>query len=167
MKKATAKCICHLSSRDKYCTRISFMDAPLRSFSRRNHHCILPTKETSTRYRQPADVPQITTNPAFDTEPVWSPDSKQIAFASDRMGSLDVFVVSSEGGALLATDPLIQAVRNLLPTKTTNTFYSQPTLLLCRRCRVSFRPVPASVRGSRDGRTPCYVLIHANGVHLY
>mgnify|MGYP000210170921 CR=1 FL=1 len=42
---------------------------------------------------------QITTNPAFDTEPVWSPDSKQIAFASDRMGSLDVFVVSSEGGA--------------------------------------------------------------------
>ena len=37
---------------------------------------------------------QITTNPAFDTTPVWSPDGKQIAFASDRMGSLDVFVVA-------------------------------------------------------------------------
>ena len=41
---------------------------------------------------------QITTNPAFDTTPVWSPDGKQIAFASDRMGSLDVFVVAKEGG---------------------------------------------------------------------
>ena len=30
---------------------------------------------------------QITTNPAYDTAPVWSPDSKRIAFASDRMGS--------------------------------------------------------------------------------
>ena len=41
---------------------------------------------------------QITTNPAYDTAPVWSPDSKQIAFASDRMGSLDVYLVSKEGG---------------------------------------------------------------------
>lgn len=41
---------------------------------------------------------QITTNPAFDTAPVWSPDGQQIAFASDRLGSLDVFMVSKEGG---------------------------------------------------------------------
>ena len=41
---------------------------------------------------------QLTTNPAYDTNPVWSPDSRTIAFASDRMGSLDVFVVSREGG---------------------------------------------------------------------
>ena len=41
---------------------------------------------------------QITTNPAYDTAPVWSPDSKQIAFASDRMGSLDVYLVPKEGG---------------------------------------------------------------------
>ena len=41
---------------------------------------------------------QITTNPAYDTTPIWSPDGKQIAFASDRMGSMDVFIVSSEGG---------------------------------------------------------------------
>lgn len=41
---------------------------------------------------------QITTHPAYDTSPVWSPDGQQIAFASDRMGSLDVFVVAKEGG---------------------------------------------------------------------
>jgi len=41
---------------------------------------------------------QLTSNPAYDTAPVWSPDSKTIAFASDRYGSLDVFVVKSVGG---------------------------------------------------------------------
>lgn len=41
---------------------------------------------------------QLTSNPAYDTEPVWSPDSKSIAFASDRMGSFDVYIVSKEGG---------------------------------------------------------------------
>jgi Tol biopolymer transport system component/C-terminal processing protease CtpA/Prc len=41
---------------------------------------------------------QLTTNPAFDTDPVWSPDGKKIAFASDRLGSFDVFIVAKEGG---------------------------------------------------------------------
>ena len=41
---------------------------------------------------------QLTSNAAYDSYPVWSPDSKHIAFASDRMGSLDVFVVAAEGG---------------------------------------------------------------------
>lgn len=40
----------------------------------------------------------LTTNPAHDTQPVWSPDGKSIAFASDRMGSMDVYLVSKEGG---------------------------------------------------------------------
>ena len=33
---------------------------------------------------------QLTSNPAYDTAPVWSPDGKSIAFASDREGSLAV-----------------------------------------------------------------------------
>ena len=41
---------------------------------------------------------QITTNAAYDSEPVWSPDGKQIAFASDRNGNFDVYLVSAEGG---------------------------------------------------------------------
>lgn len=41
---------------------------------------------------------QLTTNSAYDTKPVWSPDGKKIAFSSDREGSLDIYVMSSEGG---------------------------------------------------------------------
>ena len=41
---------------------------------------------------------QLTTNPAHDTRPVWSPDSKQIAFASNRNGSFDIYLVSKDGG---------------------------------------------------------------------
>ena len=42
---------------------------------------------------------QITTNPAYDACPVWSHDSRRIAFVSDREGSRDIYVVSAEGGA--------------------------------------------------------------------
>lgn len=41
---------------------------------------------------------RITTHPGYDSAPVWSPDSKQIAFASDREGSDDLYIVSAEGG---------------------------------------------------------------------
>lgn len=41
---------------------------------------------------------QLTTHPAMDTRPVWSPDGKSIAFASDREGGFDVFLMSAEGG---------------------------------------------------------------------
>ena len=41
---------------------------------------------------------QLTTNAAFDTHPVWSPDSKQLAFCSNREGSMDVYVMQREGG---------------------------------------------------------------------
>ena len=40
----------------------------------------------------------ITVNSDYDTSPVWSPDGKQIAFASDRYGNFDVFVMPSAGG---------------------------------------------------------------------
>ena len=40
----------------------------------------------------------ITTGDAYDGYPVWSHDGKHIAFASDRYGNFDVFVMSSTGG---------------------------------------------------------------------
>ncbi|MDE6377229.1 MAG: DPP IV N-terminal domain-containing protein, partial [Duncaniella sp.] len=41
---------------------------------------------------------RLTTNPAYDTYPVWSPDGSRIAFASDREGGFDVYVMPSTGG---------------------------------------------------------------------
>lgn len=41
---------------------------------------------------------QLTTNSAYDAYPVWSPDGTNIAFASAREGSLDVYIMPATGG---------------------------------------------------------------------
>ncbi len=41
---------------------------------------------------------QLTSNAAYDACPVWSNDGQSIAFASAREGSLDVYVISKDGG---------------------------------------------------------------------
>ena len=45
------------------------------------------------------DATQLTTNAAYDSEPIWSPDGSKIAFMSDRKGSMDVYVMNRRGGA--------------------------------------------------------------------
>ncbi|MDE6555734.1 MAG: DPP IV N-terminal domain-containing protein, partial [Duncaniella sp.] len=41
---------------------------------------------------------RLTSGDTYEQMPVWSPDGKQIAFASDRNGGTDIFVMSSAGG---------------------------------------------------------------------
>ena len=48
---------------------------------------------------QGGEARQLTTNAAFDSDPIWSPDGKKIAFASNREGSMDVYVINANGGA--------------------------------------------------------------------
>ncbi len=43
---------------------------------------------------------RLTIHEAYDKNPMWSPDGKQIAFNSDRFGSDDVFVMNSDGSGL-------------------------------------------------------------------
>ena len=71
-------------------------------------HCAISPDGTTIAFTYKGDIytvpvnggraTQLTTNPAYDTTPIWSPDSKHIAFASDRLGSLDVYIVGREGG---------------------------------------------------------------------
>ena len=42
---------------------------------------------------------QLTTQASYEANPVWSPDGKQIAFASDRNGNFDLFIMPADGGA--------------------------------------------------------------------
>ena len=42
---------------------------------------------------------QLTTQDSYESSPVWSPDGKQIAFASDRFRNTDVFVMPANGGS--------------------------------------------------------------------
>ncbi|MDE6265591.1 MAG: DPP IV N-terminal domain-containing protein, partial [Paramuribaculum sp.] len=42
---------------------------------------------------------RLTSQPSYESEPVWSPDGKSIAFASDRTGGTDIYIMSSNGGS--------------------------------------------------------------------
>ena len=60
-------------------------------------------------YKVPANggtATQLTTQASYECSPIWSPDSKQIAFASDRNGNFDLFVMSADGGAAGALPPI-------------------------------------------------------------
>ena len=41
---------------------------------------------------------QLTADNAFDSKPIWSPNSKYIVFSSDRNGGNDMYIIPAEGG---------------------------------------------------------------------
>ncbi|MBD5213491.1 MAG: peptidase S41 [Bacteroidales bacterium] len=41
---------------------------------------------------------QLTTGPAYNTTPIWSPDGKTIAYTSDAHGNFDIYAIPSMGG---------------------------------------------------------------------
>ena len=52
-------------------------------------------------YKVPAGggvATQLTTQPSYECTPIWSPDSKKIAFASARNGKFDIFIMPATGG---------------------------------------------------------------------
>ena len=47
------------------------------------------------------EVVRLTSDPAEDRDPTWSPDGKMLAFASHRGGNWDIYLLDLEGGALI------------------------------------------------------------------
>ena len=41
---------------------------------------------------------RLTAESGYNYAPVWSPDSRQIAYAGDRYGNFDIFLIAAEGG---------------------------------------------------------------------
>ena len=84
---------------------------------------------------------QLTTHPAHDTRPVWSPDGQKIAFASNRSGNFDVFLMNKEGG-----EP--KRLTNIpRPLRITDTSCIWPTY--CKMPRISNSPAPALCKSMR------------------
>jgi dipeptidyl aminopeptidase/acylaminoacyl peptidase len=50
---------------------------------------------------------QVTTDPADDASPAWSPDGTTLAFSSIRSGNLDIWTIPAAGGTAtqITTDP--------------------------------------------------------------
>ena len=63
---------------------------------------------------------QLTTNPAYETSPMWTPDGQSIVFSSTRESSKDIFIVPAAGGtpARVTTHPHNEALRTILPDGT-------------------------------------------------
>ena len=45
------------------------------------------------------EATRLTFNPSYESAPIWSPDGKQIAFSSDRNGSMDIYIMPATGGS--------------------------------------------------------------------
>jgi TolB protein len=73
------------------------------------------------------DPVQMTDDPGSDIMSAWSPDGTQIAFSSDRSGSYDIWVMSSNGEnqRQLTSDPGIEADASWSPDARAISYSSQ------------------------------------------
>lgn len=55
------------------------------------------SRDVFTMNADGTQVTNITNNSAYEGAPVWSPDGMHIAFASDQDGSLDIYIMQSDG----------------------------------------------------------------------
>jgi Tol biopolymer transport system component len=46
-------------------------------------------------------VTQLTHDPAIEGRPAWSPDGTRIAFASDKDGDSEIYVMNDDGSGLI------------------------------------------------------------------
>src|SRR5215208_1897829 len=67
-----------------------------------------------TMNRNGEKIAKLTTNPADDEDPAFSPDGKRIVFRSDRHGSSDIYMMNVKGHKVvrLTTDPAVDTDAN-------------------------------------------------------
>ncbi|UCE26276.1 MAG: PD40 domain-containing protein [Candidatus Coatesbacteria bacterium] len=69
---------------------------------------------------------QVTTDPADDSSPAWSPDGTTLAFSSIRSGNFDIWTIPATGGTAtqITTDPAYDVGPTWSPDGTTLAFDS-------------------------------------------
>ena len=96
---------------------------------------------------------QLTTQPSYECTPIWSPDSKQIAFASDRNGNFDIFVMPATGGSTKTDYPFF--IRTAFGFYTGWKIYSLFSIHpgSVTKCFVPDNSHDRTIQGSRERRT--------------
>ena len=82
----------------------SFVDAWRTYFTGWNGDCLCYKGDIYKVPAQGGTAVQLTTQASYEANPVWSPDGKQIAFASDRNGNFDLFIMPADGGTASKAD---------------------------------------------------------------
>src|SRR5258708_5461860 len=102
----------------------------------------------------------LTAGPAHDSAPVWSRDGKSIAFASDRYGHYDVYLVSVEGGeARRLTTYSSDAIPTTFTPDGKFVVFSGHRMVSAKGSRFPNRRFPELYKGSIEGgRQPELIL---------
>ena len=87
------------NSRSRWAWKTTLSGSAIQPFHRMGKRSPSAFADTFSRCPQAGGLAvPLTAGPAHDSSPVWSPDGKLIAFASDRYGHYDIFVTSAQGG---------------------------------------------------------------------
>ena len=96
---------------------------------------------------------QLTTQDSYECNPIWSPDGKQVAFASDRNGNFDIFVMPAEGGSAkcLTTNSAAETPWTFSPASASSWWQNHPSVgYACRdgelQQRWQYVPLPRPER---------------------
>ena len=97
---------------------------------------------------------QLTTQASYECSPIWSPDSKQIAFASDRNGNFDLFVMSADGGAARRlTTHSASEIPSTFTTDGNYILFSASIQEPCQQCLVPYLGHDRTIQSPGNRRT--------------
>ncbi len=124
---------------------------------------------------QGGEARQITSNKAYESDPIWTPDGGSIVFTSWREGSKDIFVTSAQGGTpkRLTTLPGSETPLTVAPDGTV--YFNWYHSALQSPHFDGFPGDPALYKTNLDGKAPqlvtsltlCALSLNANGEFLY